>query len=102
MWSRVLIWALPALATGCGEGVRMVQESTNGGVVVYPFKGEQGHLLSTFRKDAMRMIEERCPTGHTIIREGETKGRSRLAGPIQAGGGEIVQERRWGIQFECK
>jgi hypothetical protein len=103
IWSRVLFLALPAIGTGCGgDGVRLVQDLDNGGVVVYPFKSDQGHMLSTFRKDAVRLIEEKCPGGHTIVREGETKGRSRLAGPIQAGGGEIIQERRWGIQFQCK
>ncbi|HEX2055183.1 MAG TPA: hypothetical protein VHF07_01740 [Nitrospiraceae bacterium] len=82
--------------------MRLAQELDNGGVVVYPFKSEQGHMLSSFRTAAIRLIQERCPKGHTIVREGETKGRSRLAGPIHAGGEEIVQERRWGIQFECK
>ena len=103
IWSRVLFLTLPAIVAGCGgDGVRLVQDLDNGGVVVYPFKSDQGHMLSTFRKDAVRLIEEKCPGGHTIVREGETKGRSRLAGPIQAGGGEIIQERRWGIQFLCK
>lgn len=103
IWSRALSWPLLALAVGCGgDGVRLAQNLDNGGVVVYPFKAEQGHMLSSFRKDAVRLIQERCPGGHTIVREGETKGRSRLAGPIQAGGEEIVRERRWGIQFECK
>jgi hypothetical protein len=103
IWSRVLLLALPAVAAACGgNGVRLAQELDNGGVVVYPFKSEQGHMLSTFRKDAVRIMEEKCPSGHTIVREGETKGRSRLAGPIQAGGGEMIQERRWGIQFQCK
>ncbi|WP_447600215.1 hypothetical protein [Nitrospira sp. Nam80] len=104
IWSRVLFFlALPAIATACGgNGVRLAQDLDNGGVVVYPFTPGQGHMLSTFRKDAVRLMEEKCPSGHTIVREGETKGRSRLAGPIQAGGGEMIQERRWGIQFQCK
>ena len=103
MWSRALLWPLLVFGAGCGgDGVRLAQNLDNGGVVVYPFKTEQGHMLSSFRKEAVRLIEQRCPRGYTIVREGETKGRSRLAGPIQAGGGEMVQEPRWGIQFECK
>ncbi len=102
-WSRVLLPALIAIASGCGgDGVRLAQNLDNGGVVVYPYKSDQGHILSSFRKDAVRLMEEKCPGGYTIAREGETKGRSRLAGPIQAGGGEMIQERRWGIQFQCK
>jgi hypothetical protein len=97
------LWAVAALAIGCGgEGVKLAQNLENGGVVVYPFKTEQGHMLSAFRADAVRIIEKRCPRGYTITREGETKGRSRLTGPIQAGGEEVLRERRWGIQFECK
>ena len=103
IWSRALTCALTALAAGCGaDGVRLAQNLDNGGVVVYPFKSEQGHMLSASRKNAVRLMEERCPGGYTVVREGEAKGRSRLAGPVQAGGGEIIQERRWGIQFECK
>jgi hypothetical protein len=103
IWSRVLLWPLLLLTAACGgDGVRMAQNLDNGGIVVYPFKTEQGHMLSSFRKSAVRLIEQRCPQGYTIVREGETKGRSRLTGPVQAGGDEIVQERRWGIQFECK
>lgn len=102
-WSRVLCAMFAWVAAGCaGDGVRLAQESDHGGVVVYPYTSEQGHVLSSFRKDAVRLIEERCPAGHTIVREGETKGRSRLSGPVQAGGGELLHERRWGIQFECK
>ena len=79
----------------------MAQESEHGGVVIYPYKPEQGPLLSGFRTEAVHMMEKRCPSGHTIIREGEAKGRSRLSAPLQSGG-EIIQEQRWGIQSQCK
>ncbi len=36
-----------------------------------------------------------------MVREGEAKGRVRLAGAVE-GAQEIVRERRWAIQFECK
>lgn len=99
--SRAVLCIILVATGGCGAGVKMAQESEHGGIVVYPYKSEQGPVLSSFRKDAVHMMEERCPSGHTIIREGETKGRSRLSGPVQTGG-EIIQERRWGIQFQCK
>lgn len=79
-----------------------MQEHDNGGVVIYPFKGEQGSMLSSFRKEALAIMKDKCGGGsYVIVREGETKGRARLASPIE-GAQEIVQERRWGIQFQCK
>ena len=89
------------LLTACTDGAKFLQETEQGGVVVYPFKGEQGTMLSSFRKDALGLIKEKCPAGYTIVREGEAKGRTRVAGAIE-GGQEMVQERRWGIQFQCK
>ena len=86
---------------GCADGAKLVQESDNGGVVVYPFKGEQGPMLSSFRNEALALMREKCGGSYTIAREGETKGRARVASPIE-GAQELVQERRWGIQFQCK
>jgi hypothetical protein len=100
-WSRAAGLTTSLLLTGCADGAKLLQESDNGGVVVYPFKGAQGAMLSSFRKDALALMKEKCPSGYTIVREGEAKGRSRAAGPAE-GGQEMVQERRWGIQFQCK
>jgi hypothetical protein len=70
--------------------------------VVYPFKEGQGPMLSSFRKDALARITEKCRGGsYSIVREGETKGRARVNSPVE-GAQEVVQERRWGIQFQCK
>lgn len=68
---------------------------------MYPFKEAQGPMLSSFRKDALALLKEKCGGPYTILKEGETKGRSRVASPIE-GSQEIVEERRWGIQFQCK
>ncbi len=99
-WSSLSLGLLLLLA-GCAEGAKLVQDSGDGGVVVYPFKGEQGSMLSSFRKDAMALMREKCGGSYSILREGETKGRSRIAGVVQ-GSQEMVQERRWGIEFRCK
>lgn len=99
--SRALLLLLPLLLTGCGQGATLIQESDRGGVVVYPFKSEQGAMLSSFRKDALAIMKEKCGGAYSIIREGETKGRVRVAGPVE-GAQEAVQERRWGIQFQCR
>lgn len=99
--SRALLLASMLLLAGCGEGATLLQESDRGGVVVYPFKGEQGAMLASFRTEALAIMKEKCGGAYSIIREGETKGRVRVAGPVE-GAQEIVQERRWGIQFQCK
>ena len=99
-WSSFAVLFVIALA-GCAEGAKLVQEREDGGVVTYPFKGEQGSMLSSFRQDALALMNEKCGGPYSIVREGETKGRSRVAGAVE-GAQEIVQERRWGIQFQCK
>lgn len=100
-WSRVGLLALSLVIGGCTEGAKFLQETEKGGVVVYPYKGEQGSLLSSFRQDALQLMVKKCGGPYSIIREGETKGRTRVAGSVE-GAQEIVRERRWGIQFECK
>jgi hypothetical protein len=101
VWSSAPLIAMGLCLAGCADGAKLVQEHDRGGVVVYPFKGEQGSMLSTFRTDALNLIKEKCGGPYTIVREGETKGRSKLASPIE-GAQEVIQERRWGIQFQCK
>ena len=99
IWSRVAVLFAITLA-GCAEGAKLVQERGDGGVVIYPFKGEQGAMLSSFRQDALARMKEKCGGPYTIVRDGEAQGRSRLAGAVE-GEQEIVQERRWGIKFQC-
>jgi len=100
-WSRATGLIGVILLAGCADGAKLLQESENGGVVVYPFKGEQGPLLSSFRTEALAIMKEKCHGPYTIIREGETKGRTRVAGPME-GAQEPIRERRWAIQFQCK
>jgi hypothetical protein len=100
IWSSLAVLFVIALA-GCAEGAKLVQEREDGGVVVYPFKGEQGSMLSSFRNDALGLMKEKCSGPYTIVREGEAKGRSREVSAIE-GSQEMVHERRWGIQFQCK
>lgn len=84
---------------GCSEGLRLVQSNESGGIVIYPFK-ESGSLLSPFRKEALRLMQQHCGGPYRIVREGETKARSRLN--ENSGGIEEIREQRWGIEFECK
>lgn len=100
IWSR-LGCAMLLILLGCAEGAKLVQDNGDGGIVVYPFKGEQGWMLSSFRKDALALMKEKCGGAYSIVKEGETKGRARITSPVQ-GSQEVVQERRWGIEFRCK
>ena len=52
IWSSLSVLVVVALA-GCGEGAKLLQENEDGGVVAYPFIGEQGSMLSSFRTDAL-------------------------------------------------
>lgn len=99
-WSSLAILFM-IVSAGCAQGAKLVQDRRDGGVVAYPFKGEQGSMLSSFRQDALALMKEKCGGPYTIVREGEAKGRSRVTGAVE-GAQEIVQERRWGIQFQCK
>ncbi|MCP9438751.1 MAG: hypothetical protein NNA20_04630 [Nitrospira sp.] len=90
------------LFAGCADGAKLVQEQENGGVVVYPFKEGQGPLLSSFRTEALAVIRQKCgERSYDILREGEAKGRTRVVSPLE-GQEEVIQERRWGIQFQCR
>ena len=100
IWSSLAILFVIALA-GCGEGAKLLQEGEDGGVVVYPFIGEQGPMLSSFRTNALALMKEKCGGPYTVVQEGETRGRIRTVSPIE-GAQETIQERRWGIQFRCK
>jgi hypothetical protein len=100
IWSSFGCAFVALLVVGCAEGAKLVQDTSDGGVVTYPFKGEQGAMLSSFRQEALTLMKEKCGGSYIIVREGEAKGRARVVGV--EGTQEIVQERRWGIQFQCK
>ena len=99
-WSRVGLLVLTLVVAGCGEGAKLIQVTDTGGVVSYPYKGDN-HLVSGFRTEAFQLIDKQCAGAYSIVREGEAKGRTRVAGPVQ-GAEEAIRERRWGIEFRCK
>mgnify|MGYP001173717259 FL=1 len=101
-WLRITGVMACLAVGGCADGAKIVQQTDTGGVVIYPFKEGQGPILSSFRKDALDLMKEKC-TGrsYSIVREGEAQGRTRVVSPLD-GAQELVEERRWGIQFECK
>ena len=100
-WTRGVVCAL-LLATGCAEGAKLVQVTDSGGVVTYPLKRDRESIYaSPFRGDALTLIDQQCGGRYTIVREGETKGRSYASGR-EGGDDEIATQRFWGLQFRCK
>jgi len=101
-WVKTAVVVACLVVGGCADGAKIVQQHDTGGVVIYPFKEGQGPILSSFRKEALDLMKEKCnDRSYSIVREGEAKGRSRVVSPLD-GAQELVEERRWGIQFECK
>lgn len=80
--------------------MKFVQETDTGGVVVYPYKGDNS-LVSTFRGEALGLMQKKCPKGYTVLKEGETKGLRRVAQDA-TGGSEVIEMHRWAIKFQCK
>jgi hypothetical protein len=99
-WSRAALLALVCVGAGCEEAAKLVQVTENGGTVIYPYKGDN-YMTSSFRSDAFQLMDKQCAGAYTIVKEGEAKGRSRIAGAVQ-GAEEVITEQRWGIQFRCK
>lgn len=89
------VWA------GCSDAVRLSGESDNGGVVTYLVKeGRGGPMGSPHRKEAVTLIDRKCPAGYRVLREGEVAGPASLS--RMEGQESDVTGRRWGIQFQCK
>ena len=88
------------LLTGCSDAVQMTHETEQGGIVTYLFKEDRGGPMgSPHRKAALKLIDEKCPRGYTVVRDGEVHGGSMSS--VEGQQGEITG-RRWGIQFRCK
>lgn len=92
----VLVWSCSA----CGGGVTLVRDTPTGGLVTYPFQNEVDILTSSERRDAMELINRKCPNGSRVQKEGEIPKVSRAAD--RAWRGQMGGERLWGIQFTCE
>jgi hypothetical protein len=95
------VWLLTfVLLSGCSDAVHMTHETEQGGVVTYLFKEDRGGPMgSPHRKAALKLIEEKCPSGYTVVRDGEVRSGTMSAAEGQEG---EITNRRWGIQFRCK
>jgi hypothetical protein len=101
-WSRAASTALclfGMLLSGCGGGAKLVQDTGSGGVVIYPYRGDE-YLVSPMRTEALQLIEKRCGGAYTIEREGQARGRNRMV--ENPAGTEVISDKRWALQFRCK
>jgi hypothetical protein len=87
--------------SGCSDAVMLTHETEQGGVVTYLYKEDRGGPMgSPHRREAIKVMERKCPAGYSIVRDGEVQGYSTMSS-VEGAEGEIVG-RRWGMQFRCK
>ena len=97
----VLGVVLLCVNAGCLDAVTMVRETETSGVVSYLFKEERGGPMgSPHRRGALKLMEEKCPSGYVVLKEGEVQGYGSMSS-VEGQEGEVTG-RRWGMQFICK
>lgn len=85
----------------CSDAVQLVGETETGGVVTYLYKEDRGGPMgSPHRKEALQVIDKKCPSGYTVVRDGEVRGYSGMSS-TDGHEGEVTGQR-WGIRFRCK
>lgn len=94
------------LVASCGANARIANETPTGGTVLYSYIEEQEVLTSPGRKDALRLLGEKCPAGYRISREGQIAQIDQAVDRAWMGqvsrDGQASREKRWAIQFVCK
>ena len=74
--------------------------------MLYPYIEEQDVLTSSERRDALRLLEEKCPAGYRISREGEVPRIDQAVDRAWMGqvsrDGQVSREKLWAILFTCK
>ena len=87
-------------SVGCGHEASLTRESATGGVATWSVQSDGDILTSAGRRDALRLIKEKCPNGSRIIKEGEIPKVSQSADRLWRG--QMGNDRIWGIQFACE
>lgn len=102
----VLLVGLSLALASCASNTEIVNETASGGTVLYPYLEEQDVLSSQERRDALRLISEKCPAGYRISREGEVPRIDQTVDRAWMGqlsrDGQVSREKRWAILFTCK
>ena len=105
--SQLVVFVVLSLAlASCTPNAQIVNETATGGTVLYSYIEEQDVLTSPERKDALRLLGEKCPTGYRISREGEVSRIDQAVDRAWMGqvsrDGQVSREKRWAIQYACK
>jgi len=96
------LWpALLLVCASCSDAVMLTHETEQGGVVTYLYKEDRGGPMgSPHRKEATQVMENKCPSGYIILKDGEVRGYGSQS-IVEGTEGDTVG-RRWGMQFRCK
>lgn len=97
---RLLIVVMSVSLTHCGHEATMTRETPAGGVVTWSVQSDGDILSSAGRRDALRLINDKCPHGSRIVKEGEIPKVSATADRLWRG--QMGNDRIWGIQFTCE
>jgi len=101
----LLLAAISFSIVSCAPSARIVNETATGGTVIYSYFEEQDVLTSRGRRDALHLLDEKCPTGYRISREGQIAQIDQAVDRAWMGqvsrDGQSNREKRWAIQFAC-
>jgi hypothetical protein len=97
---RLCIIMMSVSLTHCGHDATMTRETSTGGVVTWSVQEDGDILSSAGRRDALRLIKEKCPHGSRVVKEGEIPKVSATADRLWRG--QMGTDRIWGIQFTCE
>ena len=102
----VVLTVFSLTLASCIPSAQIVNETATGGTVLYSYIEEQDVLTSPGRQDALRLLEEKCPAGYRLSREGEVPNVDQAVDRAWMGqlsrDGQVSREKRWAIQFACK
>ena len=74
-WTRVIAFGVLGISAGCSQAVLLTHETGQGGVVTYLFKEDKGGSMgSPHCRDALKLIERKCPSGYIVLKDGGSAG----------------------------
>lgn len=85
---------------GCATEASLERDTSNGGLVTFPLQSESDILESAGRRDALRIMDQKCQSGSRIVKEGKFP--TAITAADRDGGLRTGKDRMWGIQFVCK
>lgn len=100
IWLLMILTIITVVGAGCGHEASLQRETSSGGLVTYPIQSDADVLSSSGRRDALQLIEDKCPQGARVTKEGEVPKVSQAAD--RAWRGQMGPDRIWGIQFICE